>query len=376
MSLRPSAVHFSTVHNPSDVRIFHKQCVTLARSGWDVTLITSAKERGTTAEFQQNSGVTLRTIPASRGRVGRFSVTMLRMLRLLLQTPADCYHFHDPELIPVGLVLRATGRRVIYDVHEDVPAAILNRHWIPRPVRPWVARLAAGLENVAGRVFDGVIGATPHIAARFPEDKTATVQNYPLLETTSASETLAEEDPVDRVAFVGWISLERGIAEVIEAVRLVNQTHRLRLSLAGSYHRNIAERLETAAGWEYVDFLGWQSRSAVRRLLARSRMGIVTFLPIPNHVEAQPNKLFEYMSAGLPVIASDFPRWRDFVGDRGRLVDPQDPQQIAAAMRFYLDHPEEARAAGARGRRAVEQQYNWDVEAEQLLRVYQRVRAA
>jgi glycosyltransferase involved in cell wall biosynthesis len=105
-------------------------------------------------------------------------------------------------------------------------------------------------------------------------------------------------------------------------------------------------------------------------------MGIVTFLPIPNHVEAQPNKLFEYMSAGLPVIASDFPRWRDFVGDRGRLVDPQDPQQIAAAMRFYLDHPEEARAAGARGRRAVEQQYNWDVEAEQLLRVYQRVRAA
>ncbi|MEX1027269.1 MAG: glycosyltransferase family 4 protein [Candidatus Paceibacterota bacterium] len=368
-------IHFSTVHSPSDVRIFRKQCVTLVNAGWDVTLVTAASQSDANEACDQ-SGVQLVILPPSGGRISRMTVTMLRMLWFLIWHRADIYHFHDPELLLIGFILRALGRRVIYDVHEDVPAAILNRHWVPPKLRIPIAGVANRMETLGGRWLSGVIGATPHIASRFPPQKTAVVQNYPVIQLDDEQARFSADNGVERVVFVGWISLERGIGQVVKALELVNQKRPVRLALAGNYHSNIAQVLEQSPGWQYVDFLGWQTRPQVAKLLASSRAGVVTFLPIPNHVESQPNKLFEYMSAGLPVIASDFPLWREFVGDRGQLVDPENPQAIADAMLYYLEHPDEARQAGERGRQAVQERFNWQAESRELIAIYDRVMAA
>lgn len=365
------SVHFTTVHPLKDVRIYYKQCVSLAAKGWEVTLLAPGTESG------MESGVQLVPLNRPRNRIARMTVTSASVLRKLLAIRADVYHFHDPELIPVGLVLRLLGRTVVYDVHEDVPAAILNRHWIPGPLRRAVSWAADCAEKAGGMLFNGIIGATPHIASRFPRAKTALVQNYPILSPPQDSQAPREVDEQpDRVAFVGWISLERGIAQVLDALVIANRKRPVRLTLAGNYHGNIAAQLESSAGWQYVDFLGWRSRDEVAELLAAAKAGIVTFLPIPNHVESQPNKLFEYMSAGLPVIASDFPRWREFVGDRGRLVDPEDPESIAEAILYFIENAHEAKLAGERGRHAVGERYNWASESEQLIEFYDRLLAA
>ncbi len=93
---------------------------------------------------------------------------------------------------------------------------------------------------------------------------------------------------------------------------------------------------------------------------------------MPNHVDAQPNKMFEYMSAGIPVIASDFPLWREIIEGCGCgiCVDPLDPKKIAEAIDYLVDNPEIARRMGENGRKAVYDRYNWDVEEKKLLALY------
>jgi len=114
---------------------------------------------------------------------------------------------------------------------------------------------------------------------------------------------------------------------------------------------------------------------AVVEMLAEARLGLVLFHPRPNHLESQPNKLFEYMAAGLPVVASSFPLWKEIVeGTRcGLVVDPLDPHAAANAIRWLLAHPEEAEAMGARGRQAVHDRFNWRREEATLLDCYARL---
>ena len=96
------------------------------------------------------------------------------------------------------------------------------------------------------------------------------------------------------------------------------------------------------------------------------------FRPAPNNIEAQPNKLFEYMAAGIPVVASDFALWRAIVDDTGcgLLADPCDPNAIATAVAYLLSHDREAEAMGRRGREAVARRYNWSAEEPKLLHLY------
>jgi glycosyltransferase involved in cell wall biosynthesis len=110
-------------------------------------------------------------------------------------------------------------------------------------------------------------------------------------------------------------------------------------------------------------------------VLRGARVGLLVLHPVEAHLESLPIKLFEYMAAGIPVVASDFPAWRELVGDAGLLVDPYDVGAIAGAIDTLLDDPQAAEAMGARGRAAVADRYGWEGEAERLLSLYERLDA-
>jgi glycosyltransferase involved in cell wall biosynthesis len=298
-------------------------------------------------------------------------ITPWHLFKAALDERADVYHFHDPELIPAGLLLRVLRKQVVYDVHEELPKQILSKRC--------VAKIASAAERVSGRTFSAVVAATPAIGKQFHRKKTVIVQNFPDLSELASEDVrpYAERPPV--VAYIGGIATDRGIKEIVHAITLIPESFGTRLLLAGNFDPPaLEEEVKRIRGWERVDFVGWQSREGVARVLRISRVGLVLLHPLPNYLESYPIKLFEYMSAGIPVIASGFPLWRQIVEEAacGLLTDPLNPKAIAEAIQWLLEHEEEARAMGLRGRKAVHTGFNWNNESEKLLNLYRRISPA
>ena len=107
-------------------------------------------------------------------------------------------------------------------------------------------------------------------------------------------------------------------------------------------------------------------------MLSQVKAGLVTLHPTPKYQTALPVKMFEYMIAEVPVIASNFPYWSDIVNDAGCgiCVDPMKPEEIRGAVDYICRHPDIAREMGRNGREKVLEKYNWDREKEKLFALY------
>jgi glycosyltransferase involved in cell wall biosynthesis len=361
----------TTVHSALDGRIFHKECRSLARAGFQVTVI------GPYSKDMVRDDVHIKSIRPSQSRLTRMTSSVWGVYQEARKQGADVYHFHDPELIPVGLLLRVQGKSVIYDVHEDMPKDIMSKDYLPVWSRSAVAWLMDRVERAACGRFSGVVAVTPSIAQRFRtiNRQTILVRNYPYpKEVVFAQPTSPWEMRRQSVAYVGGISALRSIREMVAAMALLSASLPATLELAGNEIPEglNPEELYNHPGWLRVRHHGLLDQPSTFRLLHKVRAGLVLFHPVPNHIEAMPQKIFEYMGAGIPLIASDFPMWRQILGETGcaLFVNPLDPQEIAKAIEYVLTHPKEAEEMGTLGQAAVLEKYNWDDEAEKLVNLY------
>ncbi|SHK16323.1 glycosyltransferase family 4 protein [Rhodothermus profundi] len=369
---RATVVHLSTVHHPRDIRIFHKEARTLQQAGYSVEIVAPG-ERDEVIE-----GIQIRALKGPNRGIRRFTQTNREAWRRACAYPQDViFHLHDPELLFVGFALKRRGYRVIYDVHEDTPLWLLYQHWIPRLARRPLSRLFAYLEQRAVARLDGIVVATEPIQKRLRSPRTIVVRNLPLRAefATDAGMPYAARAPL--VVYVGTLTRLRGIQEMIQAVALLNeQGCPVTLHLGGAFHPpTLQQEMERLPGWQYVRYAGWQTREAVQQVLHRARVGLALIHPGKHYSHAYPTKLFEYMAAGIPVVASDLPLIREIVApaEAGILVDPRDVRAIAEAIRWLLEHPGEAQAMGQRGRRLFLTSLHWEREAAKLLALYERV---
>lgn len=360
-------VHITSVHPAFDIRIFHKECKTLTEFGYEVVLVVQYEQD------EKHDRIRIRALPKPRNRIERMVSTTWQGYQLAIQENAQVYHFHDPELIPVGLLLKAQGKKVIYDVHEDVPRDIVSKTWIPKYFRQIIAGIFEKLEDFAARYYDAIVTATPFILGRFLKlnCNAVNINNYPILDELYLSNV--DWNKKERaVCYVGGITDIRGIFEMVEAIGHTEA----KLLLAGQFSSPVQRaKAATMPGWAKVQELGQLNRIEVAQTLQRVMAGLVVFYPMDCHINAQPNKMFEYMSAGIPVIASNFPLWQEIIegNECGICVEPLNPTAIAQAIQWIIDHPDEAKRMGENGRKAVEKKYNWETEAVSLLNLYKSI---
>jgi len=364
-------VHLTSVHSAFDNRIFRKECRSLARAGFQVTIV--APHTGDECV----EGVHIKAVPihAGRGRLRRMTYTAWNVYREALRQEGDLYHFHDPELIPAGLLLRARGKRVIYDIHENVPKDILLKEYLPWWSRRVLSWMIGKLETSAGRQFSALITVSPPIAERFVSynPRTVLIHNFPDPVELAGAERTPWQMREPAVAFPGGILPERGIRQMIHAMAHLPESSKVTLEIASDdFPEDLRRELSQHPGWARVRYRGRLNRAQIVSLLGRVSAGLVLYLPEEQNLCAMPHKLFEYMAAGIPMIASNFPLWRELLRDVdcAVFVDPLRPEAIAEAIQYVLANPAEAESMGRRGQQAVRESYNWDSQARELCRLY------
>lgn len=363
---RKSITHLSTAHSAFDTRIFLKQCKSLAKKGFHMNLII------THDKAEMIDGVHIIPLPLTRGRLKRMVFKPFLALSLALKTKADLYHFHDPELIPLGIFLKCLGKKVVYDVHEDVPSQIMGKYWIPPYLRKLVSFATYSLESLTSRFFDGISAATPHIRDIFVKrnQNSMDINNFPLKGEFAQEETDTKRE--NAICYVGGITKERGIIELIEAIEGTSIT----LYLAGTITPDSLKKdLEKKQGWKNVEFIGQVGRKKIQSILSRSQIGLCTLYPTPAYIHSLPVKIFEYMNAGLPIIASNFLYWKNLLKDCENIifVDPLDPKAIRQAITTLMADKERCISLGKQGITLVNEIYNWDTEEKKLLELYKKI---
>ncbi len=350
--------HLTSVHRHDDVRIFHKECSSLAKEGYKVYLVA----QGVSCESKGVRIVGIGNIP--KNHFLRWLFAGRKIFNAAKKIDADIYHFHDPELLPYGLKLKKAGKKVIFDSHEDVASQIRGKRWIPRLMRRTVSRLYRCYETYVVKELDAVVAATPYIRKQF-ENRTSrviAVCNYPMLE-----EIIYHENPFSErqmmICYAGGISEERGEKVMIEAMKDIDAD----LVIAG-YH----DQINIHDGKGITRYVGRLDRNDVNELYGNARMGLCLLQENLNYRNSLPVKMFEYMGAGLPYICSDFPLWKKITEETGAglCVNAQDIHAIREGIKYILLNPGEGEKMGRQGRKAIEEKYNWDKEKEKLIDLY------
>ena len=362
--------HLSTVHMALDTRILFKECKALARH-YDVDLIAPHDKK------EVRNGVRIIPLPVSSSRLFRMSITNVLLVWKAIRCNASVYHFHDPELIPAGLILRLMGKKIIYDVHEFVLADMDEKSWVP--FKRLVKFVYRQFEKLACIHFHLILAEDSYESHyRLRTSNITVIRNFADLRVLRQP-VKAYNPGSNTLLFVGMLGARRGLPYIIEAISLLkNKGFHVNLLCIGKVDENVEHILKNSSAYQNVklqiEFKGFLPVQEAYKYSRDCFAGLALSEDLVNHRKSFPTKLFEYMAVGLPVIASYFPLYKAIVQNNscGLCINPANPAEIAAAIeKLFIEKTLSARMA-ENGRQAAFD-FAWETEEKKLVALYNRI---
>ncbi|TVP86783.1 MAG: glycosyltransferase [Alkalicoccus sp.] len=362
-------LHMTTLHHPLDPRIYYKQCASLKNAGYDVTLLAPVPP-GT-----EEGEVPFEPLPKYSSRWKGLLFGTVRAYFRAGKMKADVYHIHDPELLPAGWLLKKKGNHVIYDIHEDYETGIVQRQYFNQPVRKFIAFIYKKVESVCIRKMELIL-AEKYYQEKYPQG--TCILNYPLLQENLTGIDRSFEE-ADSLLYTGNVTKDRG---ALQHAALPGLADHFNVHLYGYCPENLAAEMKQAAGKSaarlYLHGEGYYvPKKDIDAAYGRSGWlaGVALFPKTEHYMKKELTKFFEYMAAGLPVICSNYPAWQTFMDTYkcGICVDPDNAEEIKKAVETLRRNPDEAKAMGERGRKAVREHLHWGREEEKLTALYDRL---
>lgn len=367
MTENKKIVHLTSAHSRYDPRVFIKMCSSLAAQGCAVSLVV-ADGKGD----EVKNGVTIFDVGAKiGGRLSRMTKTVNRVFAKAKELDADIYHLHDPELIPAGLKFKKLRKKVVFDAHEDYIEKMDSKFWIHPSLRKTVSFLFRAYYNYAVRRFNGVVLAAGNI--QINNNKKLVFRNLPNL-SFKDEKRVGEKSNENVILYTGGITEYRGIEQVIKAM-LQSEFKDWKLVILGKENLELKDRLKNELKDKRIIVKGEVSYDEVIKWIYNSRVGVVVNQPVFTYDKALPNKLFEYMAYGLPVVCSDYPHWQEIVekNNAGICCAPSDLKDIAESVEKILLDQELQKVMSVNGQQAIEGKYSLQKETQQLVEFYKEV---
>jgi glycosyltransferase involved in cell wall biosynthesis len=365
------ALHLTTAHSSTDTRIFNKEASSLAEAGFDVGIVAHDSPEG------PRNGVEFYSLGTATSRIERWQ-SIRNVITIATEVDASVYHFHDPELLPVGVYLSyATDGAVVYDVHENFSHVASMRSWIPNWARYGLSTGIPFAERTAARRFDAIVSVTDWIGEQFRDvaRNFQTVHNFPKTVSMPSVNRTIETTADCTLCFVGGLEDARGIHEMLDLLRqLVEDGVDAELWALGSWmpdtDREAAEQfIKTHELSDRVTFPGYLDYEEMFRYLESADVGLALY-DVEHCKFAIPTKFFEYLYAGLPVVTTPVAAVSDFLPPEYRYVVPEgDTKGAAMAVQRALN----ANHDRTRMQQIVEEQYSWEQEAEKLISLYEEL---
>jgi len=358
------------VHIYDDIRVFRKEAKTLAQNGYDVTLFARINKDKTL------EGIKIRSVEY-KNRLERFLKLPFLFLKAI-KTNADLYHIHNPDTLLIGFLLKIFGKIVVYDTHEDFEKKLLIRDWIPKLLKKPIAKLISFFEMLAGILFDKVIITQEELEERI--SNTIIIENAPIIDDEFIrkvfvnSQNIVTENDILRLIYIGSISENRGLFRMLKIVKSLNKEVETKLWLIGPQNMYV-DKAKKMDSWDFVDYLGRLPQEKAFSYLIKSDFGMITLLNKGDFFQTNPNKIFEYMTFGIPFIATDFKKWVNKLDDinAGLFVNVDKTDSISDLVLKVYNDKKTYHTMSDNGKNYIFNKYNWNIEQKKLLNLYSKL---